>query len=440
MNPVLRSLSISLALLAVGGFVALIYSATAAAIWFAVVLLAISLVHAGHLSRLNDWAALPRQREVPDGLGQWRLPLERIARFMKQEALERAETAAELERVHAAVDLLPDGLVVLDRFNHVQWSNEAAERLHGIFGTRRPIDHFIRQTEFLRYLEAQDFAKPLLLNLPAAPGRLFALRIFQTRESYRLLITRDVTESTRLDQMRRDFVANVSHEIRTPLTVIAGFVDTLLEMDLPADERRRCLELAQRQAVTLQRLVDDLLTLATLESATQPAKPDAVDLSALLPVLVGEARALSAGQHEISLEVADPQVGLLAASSELESAVRNLLSNAVRYTPAGGRIRLAWRVRDGEGLLSVIDTGIGIPAEHIPRLTERFYRVDRGRSRETGGTGLGLAIVKHVVQRHQASLDIQSRQSLGSTFTLRFPAERLADQPSVNPQPSAAAS
>jgi two-component system, OmpR family, phosphate regulon sensor histidine kinase PhoR len=424
-TPILRSLLVLAAVLVAAALIALMVSMMAAALLLAAALVAVVTFHTAHLARLGHWAALPRQREAPDGLGAWRMPLERIARFMKQEAAERADIAAELERVHAAVDLLPDGLVVLDRFNHVQWSNRAAQQLHGIFGTRRPIDHFIRQTEFLRYLEAEDFTKPVLLTLPTTPGRLFALKVVPTMDVWRLLISRDVTESTRLEQMRRDFVANVSHEIRTPLTVIAGFVETLLEVEMSEAERHRCLELARRQAVTMQRLVEDLLTLATLESATQPAATEPVDIDALLQMLCAEARALSIGQHQISFESDAPGVKVLGTPSELESAVRNLLSNAVRYTPGGGRIEVEWRSRGSDGVLSVHDSGIGIAAEHLPRLTERFYRVDRGRSRETGGTGLGLAIVKHVAQRHQATLEIQSRQGVGSTFSLRLPASRV---------------
>jgi two-component system phosphate regulon sensor histidine kinase PhoR len=246
-----------------------------------------------------------------------------------------------------------------------------------------------------------------------------------TDDAYRLLITRDVTESSRVEQMRRDFVANVSHEIRTPLTVVAGFVETLLEMDLPAEERRRCLETVQRQTGTMQRLVEDLLTLATLEATSLPPQADPVAVEPLLQAVLADVRALSAGRHDLALEIASP-AGLRGSPAELDSAVRNLLTNAVRYTPDGGRITVSWRVNDGEGVLSVRDTGIGVAAEHLPRLTERFYRVDRGRSRETGGTGLGLAIVKHVAQRHHARLEIDSRVGAGSTFSLRFPPARVA--------------
>jgi two-component system phosphate regulon sensor histidine kinase PhoR len=397
-----------------------------AALWWLIAgLTLLAGYHVLYLTRLHHWAALPRQREVPLGIGSWGHALDRIGRHMRQDSQERAQTAAELERLHAAVNLLPDGLVVLDRHDHVQWGNRAAQDLLGLFGTRRPIDHFVRQPEFLAYLKEGDFSRAVSMTLPSAPGRRFSLKIVPADDAYRLLITRDITESSRLEQMRRDFVANVSHEIRTPLTVVAGFVETLLDMDLPPAERRRCLEMVQRQTDTMQRLVEDLLTLATLESASLPPEHEAVPVAPLLQALVADARALSAGRHRIELAV-ESDDGLRGAPKEIDSAVRNLLTNAVRYTPEGGMIGIGWKTTGGEGQLWVRDTGIGIAAEHLPRLTERFYRVERGRSRETGGTGLGLAIVKHVAQRHQARLEIDSRIGVGSTFTLRFPPARVA--------------
>lgn len=397
-----------------------------AALWWLIAgLTLLAGYHVLYLTRLHHWAALPRQREVPLGIGSWGHALDRIGRHMRQDSQERAQTAAELERLHAAVNLLPDGLVVLDRHDHVQWGNRAAQDLLGLFGTRRPIDHFVRQPEFLAYLKEGDFSRAVSMTLPSAPGRRFSLKIVPADDAYRLLITRDITESSRLEQMRRDFVANVSHEIRTPLTVVAGFVETLLDMDLPPAERRRCLEMVQRQTDTMQRLVEDLLTLATLESASLPPEHEAVPVAPLLQALVADARALSAGRHRIELAV-ESDDGLRGAPKEIDSAVRNLLTNAVRYTPEGGTIGIGWKTTGGEGQLWVRDTGIGIAAEHLPRLTERFYRVERGRSRETGGTGLGLAIVKHVAQRHQARLEIDSRIGVGSTFTLRFPPARVA--------------
>lgn len=393
--------------------------------------------HGIYLARLHHWAGLPRQRELPVGFASWGIAFDRMSRNLRQDATERAETAAELERMSAAVDLVPDGLVVLDRFDHVAWSNRAARELHGIFGTGRPIDHFVRQPEFIAYLRAGDFSGPVRVALPSAPDRRFSLRVIPTDRAFRLLVTRDVTESTRLDQMRRDFVANVSHEIRTPLTVVAGFVETLLEMDLPADERRRCLEMVQRQTGTMQRLVEDLLTLATLENATAPPESVPIEVGPMLQAMIADMRALAGERHSFDLRL-ETEAGLLGAPVELDSAIRNLLTNAVRYTPGGGLITVTWRLSGREGLLSVRDTGIGIAAEHLPRLTERFYRVDRGRSRESGGTGLGLAIVKHVLQRHQARLEIESRVGVGSVFALRFPAARVVSADRIAAAPHAA--
>lgn len=431
---VVRSLLIVGALLLVAAVLGLLdYSATA--VWVLVTgLCSLIAYDTVYLARLHHWSGLPRNRELPIGIGAWGQILDRISRFMRQDAIERSDTAAELERLHAAVDLLPDGLVVLDRFDHVQWSNRAAQRIHGIFGTRRPIDHFVRQPEFLDYLRANNFSEPVALSLPGQPGRVFAMKIEPTVDAYRLLITRDITEANLLEQVRRDFVANVSHEIRTPLTVVSGFVETLMEIEMPQEEQLRCLELIKRQTVTMERLVEDLLTLSSLESANLKAEATEVAIGPLLQTLVADSRVVSAGRHKIEASI-DALESVMGVSSELDSAIRNLLTNAVRYTPDGGSIAASWRVVNGEGVLAVTDTGIGIAAEHLPRLTERFYRVDRGRSRDTGGTGLGLAIVKHVAQRHQARLEIDSRIGVGSTFRLHFPKSFLI-MPTV-PRPSA---
>lgn len=397
------------------------------------------LYHVIYLARLHHWAGLPRQRDLPIGFGSWGQAFDRIGRFMRQEGIERSETAAEMERLHAAVDLLPDGLVVLDRYDHVQWSNRAAQSLHGIFGTRRPIDHFVRQPEFIEYLRTGDFSTPVAMSLPNSPGRVFTLKIVPTSDAYRLLVTHEITETARLEQMRRDFVANVSHEIRTPLTVVAGFVETLIDVDLPPEERRRCLEMVLRQTATMQQLVNDLLTLASLEHTAEPAELTPIEIEALLQTLAADLRVVSAGKHQIDVVIDEP-AAVLGSPSEIDSAIRNLLSNAVRYTPEGGTITASFRMHNGEGVIAVRDSGIGIAAEHLPRLTERFYRVERGRSRETGGTGLGLAIVKHVAQRHQCRLEIDSRPGSGSTFSLRIPAarlQRLSDRSTQDALPSA---
>jgi two-component system phosphate regulon sensor histidine kinase PhoR len=403
--------------------------------WLAGWLALVALYHTIFLTRLGRWASLPRMREVPIGFGSWRRPLDRIARFMRLEAEERSEVADELAQLQTAVDRLPDGLMLLDRFNQVEWANITARDLHGVFGSRRPVHHFVNQPEFVAYLDAGEYTKPLRLGLPNRPGRTFEIRIHATDDQKQLLIIRDITDQALLDAMRSDFVANVSHEIRTPITVIGGFAETMLELELDADERRRHLESIVKQSRTMQRLVDDLLTLSTLESAIDKPADETIDLAPLCQALVADARVLSGGKHEIACRI-PPGMRLLGVGAEIESAIRNLLSNAVRYTPAGGRVSLDWSERDGMGALTVADTGIGIPAVHLPRLTERFYRVDRARSRLTGGTGLGLAIVKHIAHRHGAELVIESRAGEGSRFTLRFPPMRVIRPDFVPSEPS----
>jgi two-component system phosphate regulon sensor histidine kinase PhoR len=225
--------------------------------------------------------------------------------------------------------------------------------------------------------------------------------------------------------MRRDFIASVSHELKTPLTVINGFIETLQDIEVDERQHRRFLSLMQEQSMSMQRLVADLLTLSALESDPRPLADERFAIAPLLAAVTADAKALSNGAHAISLEVAEPAI-VIGCRDEIASAFGNLVSNAIRYTPNNGSITLAWRAdRDGSGLFSVTDTGIGIAAEHIPRLTERFYRVDRSRSRATGGTGLGLAIVKHVLLRHQAELAISSERGRGSTFSVRLPATRV---------------
>ncbi|MFA7664540.1 MAG: phosphate regulon sensor histidine kinase PhoR [Burkholderiaceae bacterium] len=421
----LRYVLVIAAVLAIGFLIGHFGSHEVAFWWLVLAFGLQSLLSAVHLAQLRRWASLPRQRELPPGLGPWRGVFDRLSRFVRQESEVRAELADELERIHAAVDRLPDGLVVLDRFDHITWANLAAQELHGIFGMRRPIHHFVRQPEFIAMLATGETPAAVRLTLPTRRERMYELSIRGTPPGQRLLITRDITEQARLDAMRSDFVANVSHEIRTPLTVISGFAETLLSLDLDETERQQSLESILRQSQTMQRLVEDLLTLSTLEASIDRPTDTQLDLHAMLENLLEEARVLSAGQHAFDIQLDGPRF-VLGLASELESAARNLLSNAVRYTPAGGRISVHWAVRDGgQGWISVIDTGIGIAREFLPRLTERFYRVDRGRSRQTGGTGLGLAIAKRIMLRHQGSLSITSEPGQGSTFTLQLPAERL---------------
>lgn len=290
------------------------------------------------------------------------------------------------------------------------------------------ITNLVRQTQFAKYLAAQDYTEPLIIRQPRHQGLTLSLQFVPYGDKQKLLLSRDVTRFERIQTMRRDFVANVSHELRTPLTVIGGFLETLSDEDHSDPETRKwALTLMTDQTRRMQSLVEDLLMLSRLEDTENLIRDENVDVPEMLRQLYDEAKSLSAGRHRIILNI-DTATKLQGNADELRSAFSNLISNAIRYTVSGGDITLNWAIRDGEGVFSVQDTGIGIEPEHIPRLTERFYRVDRGRSRETGGTGLGLAIVKHVLTCHQARLEIDSELGKGSCFSAWFPSSRVINQ------------
>ncbi len=383
-------------------------------------------------ARLLDWLRFPQRDTVPQSLGAWGEVFYRSARQLRlwQNRVQREEN--KLSRFIEALQASPNGVMLIDEQGQIDWCNATAA---GHFGLdpqrdmRQHAVHLIRNPEFVAYLAGRQFNEPLLMRRNGSHGSLLlSVQVIPYGEGDKLLLSRDVTQLERTEAMRRDFVANVSHEIKTPLTVIAGFVESLRTLEFSAEERARILDLMQQQSDRMRHLVEDLLTLAHLEGDPHQPAEELLDMPGVVARLAADARALSAGRHRI--EASADVSGLRGSSGELASAFGNLVSNAVRYTPAGGVIQIRWRVfdsglGDAVGEFSVSDTGIGIAAEHIPRLTERFYRVDRGRSRESGGTGLGLAIVKHALLRHQAEMRIVSQPGQGSTFSARFPAQRL---------------
>ena len=402
-------------------------SAFAIAATVLAVLLAARLVyHALHITALRRWLRRPALDALPRGRGVWEEVLAELHGFLKRRDAEHETLARSLQRFRAAVRALPDGVVILDREHRIEWANPTAARHLGIDPRRdlgQPVVNLIRHPDFVAYLDAGEFAEPLVLR---ARDTTLALQVIEFGEEQKLLNSRDVTAEERIDTMRRDFVANVSHELKTPVTVLAGFVETLADdsLAMSASRRGRYLALMAEQAKRMQRLVEDLLTLSALESSAAPADEEPIEVRAFIERLAEEARALSGGRHRIETAV-QGDARLLGSAAELHSAFSNLVSNAVRYTPEGGSVQLGWRCADGRGMFSDSDSGIGIEPRHIPRLTERFYRVDSGRSRESGGTGLGLAIVKHALTRHQARLDVASEPGMGSTFSAVFPAARV---------------
>jgi two-component system phosphate regulon sensor histidine kinase PhoR len=385
--------------------------------------------HVVNLAALADWLREPLAKPVPQGSGIWEDVLVGLFRFVRARIKQEQQLGDDLMRFRSAGLALPDGVVLLDARGHIEWCNPIASQYFGLDEQRdlgQPLVNLVRHPDLAAYLERGEFAEPLTLRLTRGEGLVLSLAIIAYGEEQKLLLARDITLAEKVETMRRDFVANVSHELKSPLTVVAGFLETLTDAEVKLDERRRqgYLGMMLDHTRRMQRLVEDLLTLSALEAGRGLNEETLVDVSVLLARVRDEALALSAGSHRIKLEVQD-RVLLLANAQELRSAFGNLVSNAVHYTSAGGDIRLSWGRRGAQAVFSVADTGPGIEPRHIPRLTERFYRVDNSRSRETGGTGLGLAIVKHVLTRHQATLEIESEPGKGSRFSAVFPARRV---------------
>jgi two-component system phosphate regulon sensor histidine kinase PhoR len=432
-----RTLALLAALSAAGALTALFAGPTWG--WALVVagLLGALLHHSRQLALLEQWASRPHPDELPEGAGSWYRVLRALHRHERDAARRQQQLSDALTRLRRAAQAMPDGVVMLDAENRIEWCNDTASAHLGLDArgdVGQPIGNLVREPGFVEYLTGIDLSGPPL-RVPLGLGRVYALQLVPFGESQKLLLSRDITHAERLETMRSDFVANVSHELRTPLTVLVGFLETIRELELDPQRVRDYVGMMQEQSGRMQRIIEDLLALSVLESAPPPGN-ERLRIQPLLLRLRADAEALSAGRHSISLHAA-PQVDLLGSESELSSAFGNLVTNAVRYTPEGGEVRIVWSESEDGASFSVEDTGIGIPAEHIPRLTERFYRVDRSRSRETGGTGLGLAIVKHAVARHQGTLDIDSRPGAGSRFTITFPARRTVPaEPSAHARAS----
>lgn len=423
-----RSLVV-LALFALGCLVLWpIFGAVAAWAAFTAGLLFGIFLHLRHISVLLRWLRDPTLDAVPQGIGIWDEVFAAFYRMLRRQRQSESQLSATLKDFQQAGAAMPDGLVILDQADRIEWCNPMAERHLGIDRRRdagQQITYLVRHPQFAETLQMQNYSEALTLRQSRGSSLILSVQLVPYGDRQKLVISRDVTELERVETMRRDFIANVSHELRTPLTVVGGFLETISDMKAAdSDLLRRSLPLMMDQTRRMQRLVEDLLTLSRLESANNPVREERVSVPALARALYEDALALSAGRHRIKLDIGCED-GLIGSEDELRSAFSNLISNAIRYTPDGGEVAISWQRRGNQAVFSVRDSGIGVNPEHIPRLTERFYRVDRSRSRETGGTGLGLAIVKHVLNRHQGWLEVMSETERGSTFSALFPEPRL---------------
>ena len=411
---------------------------TIGACWGLVVLT--QAADARQIEHLLQWL---RQRDAPlpkHLAPQWMELASHILRQRRNHKDLLAQSDKRLADFLAALQASPNGVVLLDVDQRIEWLNQTAAEHFGFDARRDALQHFtnlVRDPVITGYFAARDFSHSVVVpgrSAASSSAQRISVQMHMYGQGRSLLLSRDVTAIEQAEAMRRDFVANVSHEIRTPLTVLGGFVETLQTLHLDADAQQRYLELMAQQASRMQSLVDDLLTLSKIEGSPRPSGHEWMRVNTLVRQCVDEGRSLSqmvwGRAQDIQIEV-DADVEIAGSESELHSALFNLVGNAVRYTPADKSICVRWAINSqGQGVLAVTDEGMGIAPEHLPRLTERFYRVDRSRSRETGGTGLGLAIVKHVAQRHDAELQIESTPGKGSTFRIVFGAFRVRQRTS----------
>jgi two-component system, OmpR family, phosphate regulon sensor histidine kinase PhoR len=386
------------------------------------------------LHQLQQWLAHRSSIEPPEASGMWGEVMDGLYRMQQKYRRERVRLRALISYLRESFTTLPYGAVIIDPDNNIEWSNHAAQALLGL---RYPEDsgqqiiNLVRAPEFIKYFESEEYSQPLELSSPAQSTAHLQIHITFFGKRSRLLFARDVTQTYRLEQMRKDFVANVSHELRTPLTVINGYLETFADVAPTGSDNprwRRALDQMLVQSRRMQTLINDLLLLSRLETLPQADNQQAWPMRPILEIIREEALASVGDTRSISIDC-DDNIAVIGQRDELHSAFANIVFNAVRYTEAGGKIAIRWFAERDDACLEVRDNGIGIDADHIPRLTERFYRVEKSRSMDTGGTGLGLAIVKHVLIRHHAQLLITSQAGVGSAFTCVFPAAQIVREP-----------
>jgi two-component system phosphate regulon sensor histidine kinase PhoR len=387
-----------------------------------------------YLFRLEWWLRHRNYAEPPDVGGVWGEIIAQIVRLHRRKRFHKQRFVQLMRQLQRSTAALPDGVVILNAQREIVWFNRMAARLLNLRRTAdlgMRIENLLRAPEFVRYLAAGDFANPVVVRTSTGEDGFLSLQVAPYGDGQLLLLVRDVSRQMRLEAVRRDFVANASHELRSPLTVISGYLETLAADPVLDAELHAPLAEMRRQAERMTAIIRDLIELSRLEETDEVVGGEPVDVAALISLLRKDVLARPVHPKDVRIKV-ESQAQLLGDEPEIHSAFSNLVDNAAKYTPAEGSLEIRWWVDEDGGHFAVTDTGMGVPPEHIPRLTERFYRVDAGRSRATGGSGLGLAIVKHVLQRHGATLEVKSTLGAGSTFTCHFPPERIV-QPVRSP-------
>jgi two-component system, OmpR family, phosphate regulon sensor histidine kinase PhoR len=388
-----------------------------------------------NLFRLEWWLRHRSFADPPDVGGVWGEIIAQIVRLHRRKRFHKQRFVQLMRQLQRSTAALPNGVVILNAQREIVWFNRTGARLLNLRRTAdlgMRIEHLLREPEFVRYLAGGDYANPVVIRTTGGEDCYLSLQVAPYGDGQLLLLVSDVSRQMRLEAVRRDFVANASHELRSPLTVISGYLETLSQDPALAPDLQGPVAEMRRQAERMTSIIRDLLELSRLEETDEVVGGQPIDIGALLALLRKDVLARPSHPRDVRVHI-DSQERLLGDEPEIHSALSNLVDNAAKYTPVEGSIDMRWWVDEEGGHFAVSDTGMGIPPEHIPRLTERFYRVDAGRSRVTGGSGLGLAIVKHALQRHNGTLDVQSTLGAGSTFTCHFPLERIVvDTPARN--------
>ncbi len=396
-------------------------------VWVVTVVSGYLVLQLTYLYQVHRWLRFRSTMEPPDLGGVWGDVIALVIRIYRRKQFHKRRIVDLFREFRRMTTAMPDGVIVLNANREILWFNRPAALLLGLrrkvdFGQR--LNNLLRHPDFIQYLEGHDFAAPVIVPSPLSPEAFLAVHAVSYGAGQQLLVVRNVTRQIRLESMRKEFVANASHELRSPLTVISGYLDTLVDDPELQSVWGPPLAEMRRQTDRMRALVNDLLELSTLEASTGEAPDDLVDVVSMLKLMRQEVLGLEVHPRSVTLEVT-VQASLMGSEAELHSIFWNLISNAVKYTPAEGFIHIAWKADSNGAKFIVQDSGIGIAEAHLPRLTERFYRVDPGRARKTGGSGLGLSIVKHALTRHAATLEIDSIEGQGSVFTCHFPARRV---------------
>ena len=406
-----------------------IYSITYGLILCLLSLSCFLLLHMYWLYKLMKWLNNPSLSSLPNGNGVWQHIFTKHYQILKENKKSKKELVSTLDQFTKAAEALMDGVVALNESNEVIWSNRKSQimlNLNPRKDTGQPINYILRNTDLIKYLEEESYDETIKINLDTDSNKIVEIKIVYFGENQKVMVIKDISQGVKIESSRKEFISNVSHELKTPLTVILGFIETLENMFGPKDtEHKNILKIMSGQANRMSKLIDDLLMLSNVESSLFQNRSEKLLIQTIMSKLKKDISALNIKNHKIKYQIED-KLNIYGSKKEIASAFLNLITNAIRYTEKNGSISISWGLINGLPIFEVKDTGSGIEQKHINKITERFYRVDEDRSRDSGGTGLGLSIVKNIINQHEGELKITSAVGIGSSFKLIFNKDSIA--------------